>query len=62
MNSRSPICPNNVAAQRARNAEAIRLLDSWREGNAQEQRETWEYLKRALNEDHPSRRELFPAT
>ncbi len=34
-----------------RNAEAIRVLDSFLEGDPQEQRETWEFLKQALDED-----------
>ncbi len=42
---------------------AIRLLQSWREGDKEdrrEQQETWEFLKRALDEDRPSHRKLFP--
>ena len=38
----------------------VRLLRSWREGDAEEQRETWGYLKKALDEDRPSGRKLFP--
>lgn len=38
----------------------IDLLQSWQEGDEQEQRETWEYLKKALDEDRPSQRKLFP--
>ena len=54
---------NAVAAQRKRNEGALRLLESWRnctEEEAEEQRETWEYLKRVLDEDRPSYRKLFP--
>jgi hypothetical protein len=43
--------------------EAIRLLQSWREGDEEdrrEQEETWEFLRRALDEDRPSHRKLFP--
>jgi len=43
-----------------RNAALIKLLRSWREGNEQEQQDTWEYLKRALDEDRISDRKLFP--
>jgi hypothetical protein len=43
-----------------RNLALIRLLRSWREGNEQEQQDTWEYLKRALDEDRTSDRKLFP--
>ena len=43
-----------LAAQRAKNEAAIRLLRSWREGDEQEQRETWECLKRALDKNRLS--------
>jgi uncharacterized protein YqeY len=37
------------------------LLQSWiEEGDAQEQRETGEYLVQTLDEDRPSERRLFP--
>lgn len=40
---------------------AAALLRSWRlEGDAEEQRETGEYLIRALDEDRLSDRKLFP--
>ncbi len=39
---------------------AIALLRSWQEGDAEEQRETWEFLRKALDEDRPSYRKLFP--
>ena len=38
----------------------IQLLRSWRNGDEQEQRSTWEYLKQALDEDRLSDRKLFP--
>jgi predicted DNA-binding antitoxin AbrB/MazE fold protein len=38
---------------------AIQLLNSWLEGDEQEQKETWLFLKRALDEDRPSNRKLF---
>ena len=42
-------------------AEAIlQLLRSWEEDDPQEQRETWEYLKVALDQDRLGRRQLFP--
>jgi len=47
-------------AQETKNKAAIQLLESWRHGDEQEQRETWEYLERALNEDRLSDRRLFP--
>jgi hypothetical protein len=51
--------PQN-AAQSQKNRALIQLLRSWREGDEQEQRSTWEYLKRALDEDRLSERKLFP--
>lgn len=54
---------DTVAVQRKKNEGAIRLLESWREcteEEAQEQRETWEYLKKVLDEDRSSYRKLFP--
>jgi hypothetical protein len=47
-------------AQSQRNLALIQLLRSWREGDEQEQRSTWEYLKQALDEDRLSERKLFP--
>ncbi len=42
------------------NQALIDLLKSWREdGDAEEQRETWEYLKRVLDGDRLSDRKLF---
>ncbi len=43
-----------------KNEAAIQLLRLWRQGDEQEQRETWEYLKRTLEEDRLSDRKLFP--
>ncbi|MBV9864880.1 MAG: hypothetical protein JO316_05990 [Abitibacteriaceae bacterium] len=51
------------AEQIKRNQAAITLLRSWRECSeeeAQEQRETGEYLMRVLDEDRLSNRKLFP--
>lgn len=43
------------------NQAAIDLLRSWREeGDEQDQRETWEFLQTALDEDRLSDRPLFP--
>ena len=45
----------------ASNEEAIRALESvYDEGDESEQRETWDYLKQALDEDRLSYRKLFP--
>ena len=41
--------------------ELVTLLQSWiDEGDPEEQRETWEYLIRALDEDRLSDLQLFP--
>ena len=43
--------------------QALALLQSWdveEYPERQEQRETWEYLKKALDEDRLSDRKLFP--
>ena len=39
---------------------AIELLRKRSEEDPEEQRETWEYLRKALDEDRPSYRKLFP--
>jgi seryl-tRNA(Sec) selenium transferase len=45
----------------SRNAAAIEMLRSWaEEGDEEEQRETGEFLMRALDEDRTSDRKLFP--
>ena len=44
-------------------AQAVALLQSWNveePKEQQEQRETWEYLKKTLDEDRISHRKLFP--
>ena len=44
------------------NQAALDLLRSWREdGDEDEQRETWEFLQQALDEDRLSERPLFPS-
>lgn len=43
--------------------QALALLQSWNVEESleqEEQRETWEYLKKALDEDRISDRKLFP--
>jgi hypothetical protein len=47
--------------QHARNLAVIELLHEWREeGNEEEERESFENLKKALDEDRLSDRPLFP--
>lgn len=46
-----------------RNQDLISLLDSWAEASEEEiaeQRETWEFLRKALDDDRLSNRPLFP--
>ena len=43
-----------------RNQVVIDLLNAWEQEDEEEQRETWEFLKRALDEDRLSFRKLFP--
>jgi hypothetical protein len=43
----------------SRRHPAIELLRSWLDEDEQEQRETWEVLRRALGTDRPSDRKLF---
>lgn len=49
--------------QARQNQALIEMLNEWAQGDDQdqeEQRETWELLKRLLDEDRPSTRKLFP--
>ncbi len=41
------------------NQAIIDLLNSWEQEDPEEQRETLEYLMKALDEDRPSSRKLF---
>ncbi len=43
-----------------KNLALSQLLKSWREGDEKEQRDTMQYLRKALDEDRLSDRELFP--
>lgn len=48
-------------SEQARRDQAVALLQSWIDhGDANEQRATYEYLTRVLDEDRPSDRKLFP--
>ena len=40
-------------------AALAKLLDEWMHGDEAEQRETFEFLRRALDEDRPAGRKLF---
>ncbi len=50
---------NQSVEQTQRTGALIQLLKSWREGDEEEQRDTLEYLQRALDEDRLSDRKLF---
>ena len=58
----SPHQPSGVVmlGQDAKTAKAISLLRSWRTADDAEHKETLEHLKRALDQDRPSYRKLFP--
>ncbi len=43
-----------------KNTALQQLLNSWREGDEEEQRDTLEYLRKVLDEDRLSNRKLFP--
>ncbi|GEM_PF-324246 len=50
-----------LRTERERREKAIALVQSWiDEGDEEEQKETWEYLVRVLDEDRTSVRKLFP--
>ncbi len=50
--------PEQGREQAGQNDVAIQLLRSWRDGDEDEQRETWEFLRQALDEDRLSQRKL----
>ena len=50
----------DVTDATARKLNTIRLLRSWRDADDTEHKETWEYLRRVLDEDRSSERKLFP--
>jgi hypothetical protein len=53
---------NEHLPSKERHAELASLLQTWvEEGDAEEQKETGEYLLRVLDEDRLSDRKLFPA-
>lgn len=58
----APVLPPPEAdAQRRieQNQAAIRLLEAWQAGDADEQGATWAFLQQALDEDRPSSRPLY---
>ena len=53
---------HKLSAQQAEIEAAVRSLRTLLEDDEQEQRETFDYLKKSLDEDRPSHRKLFPAS
>ena len=51
--------PHSQSEHLQKKRDLIQLLKSWREGDKQEQHETLEYLKQALDENRFSDRKLF---
>jgi len=48
-------------AEQQKRQQSVDLLQSWIDnGDSQEQRQTYEYLTRVLDEDRPADRKLFP--
>ena len=42
-----------------KNTKAISLLDSWLRDDEKEQKETWDFLKKSLDEDRLSDRKFY---
>ncbi len=53
-------CPAEMELPVADVASAVALLQAWGDEDEQEQRETWAFLKTALDQDRLSDRKLFP--
>ncbi len=51
---------HHVSEDQLKRQRAIQLLEKWCHEDIQEQKETWEYLKKALDDDRLSYRKLFP--
>jgi hypothetical protein len=52
--------PRESALPHSDPAILARLLDEWMQGDETEQRETFEILRRSLDEDRPAAYKLFP--
>lgn len=57
--SRNPVRPTGLVIRGQGAAVAVALQEKWSREDPEEQRETWEYLKRALHEDRLSSRKHF---
>lgn len=49
-----------VGLKKPNPVDLAKLLDDWMHGNETEQRETFEFLRRALDEGRPEGYKLFP--
>lgn len=54
-----PVPTKQLDDSQQKREQAIKLLQSFREDDEEEQKETWEYLKQALDQDRLSDRKLF---
>ncbi len=52
--------PGILRRQNAGPSALVRLLDEWMQSDGDEQRETFEELRRLLDEDRPAGYKLFP--
>ena len=55
-----PHTRQDLPARKPDPATVARLLDDWMRGDEAEQRDTFEFLRRALDEDRPEGYKLFP--
>jgi hypothetical protein len=57
--SRIPREPEPARTQKVNPSALARVFDEWMEGDETEQRETFECLRRSLDEDRPAGYKLF---
>jgi hypothetical protein len=57
---RVPAQQDSLRPQKADPSALARLFDEWMQGDEAEQRETFEVLRRSLDEDRPAGYKLFP--
>jgi hypothetical protein len=57
---RIPQRQDTVYAPKSNPLALAKLLDEWMQGDETEQRETFEVLRRSLDEDRPEGARLFP--
>ena len=59
MSLRPPVEQDLLRGRTADPSALAKLLDEWMQGDATEQRETFEALRRSLDEDRPAGYKLF---